>query len=113
MPTRAEEEKLDGKPLGLLIESSPATVERIIAYAVHNSATRRPVGQYLNNALRVLYILPIADIERADNRAVTLGGVRRVRDLLIGDHEKKNGDYCADPESDSASQTCCYSSRAW
>ncbi len=96
VPAWAEQEKFDGKPIGLLIERSLGTGDVIIGRPVHNPATGRAVGKYLNNAFRVFHVLPIADINRANNRVVAFGGVRRVRDLLFGDHEKNNGNHYPD-----------------
>ena len=75
-------------------------------------ATGRAVWQDLNDAGRVTHVLPVADVNRTDNRLVTLVGPHRVRDLLSGDYDKNDGNDRPDRESDSASQTGS-SSSAW
>lgn len=112
MPAWTEEEKFDGQTLGLFIERGLATIDCIIADPVHDLATRRPVGKYLNNAGWVIYVLPIADISGADNGVVTFIRTHRVRNMLGRDYNKNDRNYRRYPESHGTSQTSS-SSRTW
>ena len=112
MPAWADEEKFDGQTLGLFIERRLSSRDGIIGCPVHDMATGGAAWQDLNDAGRVIHILPFADVARANNRLVNFVGLHRARDLLSGDYDKNNGNDRPDRESDGASQTSC-SSGAW
>ena len=78
MPAWADEEKFDGQTLGLLIERRLASRDRIIGCPVHDMTTGCAVWQDLNNAGRVTHVLPVAHVDRTDNRLVTFVGPHRV-----------------------------------
>lgn len=78
MPTWAEEEKFDCQTLGLFVERRVASRDGVIGCPVHDVATGRAVWQDLNDAGRVSHVLPVADIDRTDNRLVTFVRPHRV-----------------------------------
>ena len=62
MPAWPDEEKFDGQALVLLIERGLAAIDGIMTIAVYDNATGRAVRTNLNNAGRVIDVLPIADV---------------------------------------------------
>ena len=78
MPAWADEEKFDSQALGLFVVRRPASCDGVIGCAVHDMATGRAVWQDLNDADRVTYVLPVADVRRTDNRLVSFVGPHRV-----------------------------------
>ena len=71
MPAWTDEEKFDGQTLGLFIERRLSSRDGIIGCPVHDMATGGAVWQDLNDAGRVTHVLPVADVDRTDNRLVT------------------------------------------
>ena len=78
MPAWTDEEEFDGQTLRLFIERRLASGDCIIGCPVHDMATGQAVWQDLDDAGRVTHVLPVADVNRTDDRVVTFVGPDRV-----------------------------------
>jgi hypothetical protein len=109
MPTWTEKEKLNGQVSRLLVERGLTTVDGVVANPVYDLATPRAVRQNLDNAGRVVYILPVTDISGADNRVFAVVGLHHARDLIHREDEKDCEHDRGDTKCHRATETSCAS----
>ena len=109
MPTWTEKEKLNGKVSRFLVERGLTAVDGVVANPVYDLATPRAVRQNLDNAGRVVHILPVTDISCADNRVVAVVGLDHIRDLIDREDEKNCEHDRGDTKCHRATETSCAS----
>ena len=109
VPTWTQKEKLNGQVSRFLVERGLTAIDGVVANPVYDLATPRAVRQNLDNAGRVVHILPVTDISRADNRVVAVVGLDHVRDLIDREDEKNCEHDRGDTKCHRATETSCAS----
>ena len=109
MPTWTKKEKLNGQVFRLLVERGLTAIDGVVANPVYDLATPRAVRQNLDDAGRVVYILPVTNISRADNRVFAFVGLDHARDLIDREDEKNYEHDRGDTKCHRATETSCAS----
>jgi hypothetical protein len=107
MPTWTQKEKLNGQVSRFLVVRGLTAIDGVVANPVYDLATPRAVRQNLDDAGRVVHILPVTDIRCADNRVLAVVGLDHVRDLIDREDEKNYEHDRGDTKCHRATETSC------